>query len=94
MLYNHAPIDVNRVNRPCNCCQLFPQPRNASWSRFYVAGEAIGTIRGIMHSDRRKFDAEDDRVMAALGNLHVRRITPCACRERCSDTGSLIMHTK
>src|SRR5215469_6615819 len=33
---------------------------------FYVAGQAVGTIWAIMHSDRRKFDAEDDRVMASL----------------------------
>jgi PAS domain S-box-containing protein len=36
---------------------------------FYVAGEAVGTIWAIMHSDRRKFDAEDDRVMAFLGKF-------------------------
>jgi PAS domain S-box-containing protein len=36
---------------------------------FYVAGKAVGTIWGIMHTDRRKFDAEDDRVMASLGKL-------------------------
>jgi len=36
---------------------------------FYVAGEAVGTIWGIMHSDRRKFDAEDDRIMASLGKF-------------------------
>jgi PAS domain S-box-containing protein len=36
---------------------------------FYVAGHAVGTIWAIMHSDRRKFDAEDDRVMAALGKF-------------------------
>ena len=36
---------------------------------FYVAGESVGTIWAIMHSDRRKFDAEDDRVMAALGKF-------------------------
>jgi FixJ family two-component response regulator len=35
---------------------------------FYVSGEAVGTIWAIMHSDRRKFDAEDDRVMACLGS--------------------------
>jgi PAS domain S-box-containing protein len=33
---------------------------------FYVAGKAVGTIWAIMHSDRRKFDAEDDRVMGSL----------------------------
>ena len=34
---------------------------------FYVAGEAVGTIWGIMHTARRTFDAEDDRIMASLG---------------------------
>ena len=36
---------------------------------FHVAGKAVGTIWAIMHSDRRKFDAEDDRVMASLGKF-------------------------
>src|SRR6266852_8968144 len=36
---------------------------------FYVAGQAVGTVWAIMHSDRRKFDAEDDRVMASLGKF-------------------------
>jgi len=36
---------------------------------FYVNGKAVGTIWAIMHSDRRKFDAEDDRVMASLGKF-------------------------
>ena len=33
---------------------------------FYVGGKAVGTIWAIMHSNRRRFDAEDDRVMASL----------------------------
>jgi len=36
---------------------------------FYLGGKAVGTIWGMMHSDRRKFDAEDDRVMASLGKF-------------------------
>src|SRR5690242_6565140 len=36
---------------------------------FYVADEAVGTIWAIMHGDRRKFDAEDDRVMGSLGKF-------------------------
>lgn len=36
---------------------------------FHVAGEAVGTIWAIMHSERRKFDAEDDRVMGSLGKF-------------------------
>ena len=45
------------VNPAAEECLLVP---------FYVAGEAVGTIWAIMHSDRRRFDAEDDRVMAGL----------------------------
>jgi PAS domain S-box-containing protein len=36
---------------------------------FYVDGRAVGTIWAITHSDRHKFDAEDDRVMASLGKF-------------------------
>jgi PAS domain S-box-containing protein len=36
---------------------------------FYVAGQAVGTIWAIMHSERRQFDGEDDRVMASLGKF-------------------------
>ncbi len=33
---------------------------------FYVKGEAVGTIWAILHSDRRKFDSEDNRAMSSL----------------------------
>ena len=36
---------------------------------FYVGGKAVGTIWAIMHSDRRKFDAEDERLMTTLGQF-------------------------
>ena len=36
---------------------------------FYVAGEAVGTIWAITHTDGRKFDGEDDRIMASLGKF-------------------------
>jgi PAS domain S-box-containing protein len=36
---------------------------------FYVADTAVGTLWAIMHSDRRRFDTEDDRVMASLGKF-------------------------
>jgi signal transduction histidine kinase len=48
------------VNPAAEECLLVP---------FYVDGKAVGTIWGIMHSDRRKFDAEDERVMASLGKF-------------------------
>ncbi len=36
---------------------------------FYVGGKAVGTIWAIMHDDRRKFDAKDERLMTALGKV-------------------------
>ena len=36
---------------------------------FYVDGKAVGTIWGIMHSDRRQFDSEDERIMNSLGQF-------------------------
>jgi PAS domain S-box-containing protein len=36
---------------------------------FHVHGKAVGTIWAIMHSPRRKFDAEDSRVMDSLGKF-------------------------
>jgi transcriptional regulator with GAF, ATPase, and Fis domain len=36
---------------------------------FYVGGKAVGTIWAIMHDDHCKFDAEDERLMGALGQF-------------------------
>jgi signal transduction histidine kinase len=38
---------------------------------FHVGGEAVGTIWVIAHDERRKFDAEDMRVMKSLGEFAV-----------------------
>jgi len=48
------------VMPPAEECLLLP---------FCVGGTAVGTIWAIMHSDRRKFDAEDERVMWSLGKF-------------------------
>lgn len=36
---------------------------------FYVNGEAVGTIWAIAHSNRRKFDAEDLRLLESMGRF-------------------------
>jgi len=36
---------------------------------FYVDGKAVGTIWAIMHTDCRRFDAEDERFMNTLGQF-------------------------
>jgi signal transduction histidine kinase len=48
------------VMPPADECLLVP---------FYVGGRAVGTVWAIMHSNRRKFDAEDERVMGSLGRF-------------------------
>jgi PAS domain S-box-containing protein len=48
------------VTPPVEECLLVP---------FYVEGKAVGTIWAIAHDDRRKFDAEDERLMSSLGKF-------------------------
>jgi PAS domain S-box-containing protein len=48
---------------------VFPAAEECLLVPFYVAGTAVGTIWAIMHTDGRKFEAEDDRVMASLGKF-------------------------
>ncbi len=48
------------VMPPAEECLLVP---------FYIGGKAVGTIWAIMHTDRRKFDAEDERLMSGLGQF-------------------------
>jgi PAS domain S-box-containing protein len=48
------------VMPPAEECLLVP---------FYVGGKAVGTIWAIMHTDRRKFDGEDERLLSVLGQF-------------------------
>jgi transcriptional regulator with GAF, ATPase, and Fis domain len=48
------------VMPPAEECLLIP---------FYVRGRAVGTMWAIMHSRRRQFDAEDERLVRALGKF-------------------------
>src|SRR6266853_248239 len=36
---------------------------------FYLGGKAVGTLWAVMHDDRRKFDAEDERLMTRLSTF-------------------------
>jgi len=48
------------VTPPVEECLLSP---------FYVKGKGVGTIWAIVHDDRRKFDAEDERLLSSLGKF-------------------------
>jgi len=60
LLFRHLERRYTYFPPPINECLLVP---------FYVEGKAVGTIWALAHDDRRKFDAEDDRVMASLGKF-------------------------
>jgi len=47
--------------------EVTPPLEEALLIPFYVRGEALGTIWVVSHDDRRRFDAEDLRVMTSLG---------------------------
>jgi signal transduction histidine kinase len=49
--------------------QVRPRISEALLVPFHVAGEAVGTIWVISHDPARRFDAEDARVMATLGEF-------------------------
>jgi signal transduction histidine kinase len=48
------------ITPPVEECLLVP---------FYVEGKAVGTIWAVAHDARRKFDAEDERLMSSLGKF-------------------------
>jgi PAS domain S-box-containing protein len=48
------------ITPPAEECLLVP---------FYVGDRAVGTIWAIMHTDPRKFEGEDERLMMALGQF-------------------------
>ena len=48
---------------------IAPSAKECLLLPFYVGGKAVGTIWAIMHSDRRKFDVEDERLMNVLGQF-------------------------
>ena len=69
-LDQHRPLLFKRLERRYPYFEpVIPSIEECLLVPFYVAGEAVGTIWAIMHSERRKFDAEDSRVMASLGKF-------------------------
>jgi PAS domain S-box-containing protein len=50
-------------------CPATPLAEEGLLSPFYVHGKAVGTIWAIAHTERRKFDAEDLRLLESLGRF-------------------------
>jgi signal transduction histidine kinase len=48
---------------------VIPAVEEALLVPFYVEGKAVGTIWAVAHDARRKFDAEDERLMTSLGKF-------------------------
>ena len=60
LLFRHLERRYTYFPPPINECLLVP---------FYVEGKAVGTIWALAHDERRKFDAEDNRLMGSLGKF-------------------------
>ena len=66
---NRALVFTHFERRYPYLLSVIPAAEECLLVPFYVDGKAVGTIWGIMHSSRRKFDAEDNRVMSSLGKF-------------------------
>jgi PAS domain S-box-containing protein len=66
---NHTLLFQHFERRYPYLLPVIPAAEECLLVPFYVGGEAVGTIWAIMHSDRRRFDAEDERLMSTLGQF-------------------------
>jgi signal transduction histidine kinase len=68
VLDRNTPLLFGRLARRYTYFQpVLPMVEEALLVPFYVEGKAVGTIWAVAHDDRRKFDAEDERLMTSLG---------------------------
>ena len=70
VLDRNAPLLFHHIERRYTYFQpVTPSVEEALLVPFYVEGKAVGTIWAVAHDDRRKFDAEDERLMTSLGKF-------------------------
>jgi PAS domain S-box-containing protein len=70
VLDRNTPLLFTHVERRYTYFQpVEPPVEEALLVPFYVRGKAVGTIWAVAHSDARRFDAEDERLMRSLGTF-------------------------
>jgi signal transduction histidine kinase len=70
VLDRNTPLLFGNIARRYTYFQpVTPAVEEALLIPFYVEGRAVGTIWAVAHDPRRKFDAEDERVMLSLGRF-------------------------
>jgi PAS domain S-box-containing protein len=70
VLDRNATLLFSHVERRYTYFQpVTPLVEEALLVPFYVGGKAVGTIWVVAHDERRKFDAEDERIMDSLGKF-------------------------
>jgi len=70
VLDRNMPLLFGRLARRYTYFQpVLPMVEEALLVPFHVEGKAVGTIWAVAHDDRRKFDAEDERLMTSLGKF-------------------------
>ena len=70
VLDHNTPLLLRHIERRYTYFKpVRPAVREALLVPFYVDGKAVGTIWVIAHNKRRKFDAEDERLMISFGKF-------------------------
>ncbi len=70
VLDRNIPLLFRHLERRYTYFQpVTPPPVESLLVPLYVGGKAVGTIWALMHDDGRRFDAEDERLMNALGQF-------------------------
>jgi PAS domain S-box-containing protein len=70
VLDRNMPLLMEHWERRYTYFSLMSPPANEGLLvPFYVEGKAVGCIWAVMHDDRHKFDAEDERLLTSLGKF-------------------------
>jgi signal transduction histidine kinase len=70
VLDRNAPLLMRHVERRYTYFQpVKPLIEEVLLVPFYIEGKAVGTLWAVAHDNRRKFDAEDERLMTSLGKF-------------------------
>lgn len=70
VLERNAPLMFRHFElRYTDYTQVKPAPAESLFVPFFINGKAVGTVWAVIHSEERKFDAEDERLLVSLGKV-------------------------
>jgi len=69
VLDRNAPLLFRHLELRYTHFAVNPPPVEAFFVPFFINGKAVGTVWAVIHSEQRKFDAEDERLLVSLGKV-------------------------